>query len=99
MDGEIPFVRVGYASELEPGVPVTCEVEGRRLLVVNVGDEFFCMADRCSHANTPLSSGRLRGHKLACPLHGARFDIRTGAHLRPPGIRGVQRSRPAWSTA
>jgi 3-phenylpropionate/trans-cinnamate dioxygenase ferredoxin subunit len=47
---------------------------------------------KCTHAFTPLERGILtRGCDVQCPLHGARFDIRTGAVLDwanfPPGIQ------------
>ena len=45
--------------------------------------------DNCSHADTPLSEGRLRGYGLTCPLHGASFDVRDGSHSGPPAWEGV----------
>ena len=33
--------------------------------------------------------GDLDGYELMCPLHGARFDIRNGAALSLPAVRGV----------
>jgi len=39
----------------------------------------FAVVNRCPHAVSPLNGGRLRRGMIACPLHGARFDISTGA--------------------
>ena len=42
-----------------------------------------------THADTPLSEGRLRSYNLTCPLHGTSFDVRTGEHSGPPAYEGV----------
>jgi hypothetical protein len=34
--------------------------------------------DRCTHAASRLSSGRIRRGAIMCPLHGARFDLADG---------------------
>lgn len=37
--------------------------------------------DRCTHQAARLSPGRVRRGAVLCPLHGARFDLATGACL------------------
>ena len=59
------------------------------IVVCRVSGEFYALEDNCSHADTPLSEGRLRNHQLTCPLHGTSFDVRTGAHSGPPAFEGV----------
>ena len=59
------------------------------IVVCNVQGEFYALEDNCSHADTPLSEGRLRGWHITCPLHGASFDIRDGSHGGPPAWEGV----------
>lgn len=59
------------------------------LVVCRVNGQLYALEDNCSHADTPLSEGRLRGHNLTCPLHGTSFDVRTGAHSGPPAYTGV----------
>lgn len=41
-------------------------------------------SDVCTHAYALLSDGWLDGYEIECPLHGARFDVRTGAALTSP---------------
>jgi metal-sulfur cluster biosynthetic enzyme len=38
----------------------------------------------CTHDGGPLSEGRLDDHAIACPRHGAKFDIRNGKALTMP---------------
>ena len=59
------------------------------IVVCNVQGEIYALEDNCSHADTPLSEGRLRGWHITCPLHGASFDIRDGSHGGPPAWEGV----------
>lgn len=55
------------------------EVAGRPVLICRAPAGLFAVANRCSHAALELQDGRMRGHWLFCPHHGARFDLRTGA--------------------
>lgn len=59
------------------------------VVVCRVKGELYALDDNCSHADTPLSEGRLRNHALTCPLHGTSFDVRTGEHSGPPAYEGV----------
>ena len=59
------------------------------VVVCKVQGQLYALEDNCSHADTPLSEGRLRGHHITCPLHGASFDVRDGSHGGPPAFEGV----------
>ena len=89
MPDDVPFTPVGPVAALVKGHPLALRVAGRAVMVVSLGDQVVCLADCCSHGESPLSTGRVRGDKILCPLHGARFDLRTGRHLSPPATRGV----------
>jgi nitrite reductase/ring-hydroxylating ferredoxin subunit len=60
------------------------------VLVCRVEGALHAVDDRCTHAMAPLSAGRLRGGKVMCPLHGASFDVATGAHGGPPAAVDVR---------
>jgi 3-phenylpropionate/trans-cinnamate dioxygenase ferredoxin subunit len=59
------------------------------IVVCRVAGTLYAVEDNCSHADTPLSEGRLRGAMLVCPLHGASFDVRDGSHQGPPAWSGI----------
>lgn len=63
--------------------------DGPAVAVVRVGDLVHAVADRCSHADFRLSEGEVVDGGLECPLHGALFDLRTGAPDGPPATRPV----------
>ncbi|MBT3866485.1 MAG: Rieske 2Fe-2S domain-containing protein [Gammaproteobacteria bacterium] len=54
------------------------ELEGESLLLCNSGGEHFAIRNQCTHQNSPLAGGRVRNGFISCPLHGVRFDLRTG---------------------
>ncbi|WP_394998380.1 Rieske (2Fe-2S) protein [Sphingomonas sp.] len=60
---------------------VRATVGAHTVLVARLGDDVFAVENRCSHAGSELSGGRLKMGRLSCPLHGAMFDFRTGASM------------------
>jgi 3-phenylpropionate/trans-cinnamate dioxygenase ferredoxin subunit len=67
------------------------DIEGEPLLVANVGGEYYCIADTCSHAMAYLSEGELlEGCRVQCPDHGAIFDLKTGEALALPAVSPVE---------
>ena len=78
------YVSVIADGELAPGEMRCVEVGGRPVLICRARDGHYAVDAVCTHAYARLDEGRLRGHRLICPLHGASFDVRTGAVLGPP---------------
>ena len=81
---------LGNFSDLDNGELTTCEVGDLEILLCRVDGRLYAIEDNCSHADTPLSEGRLSGFKVNCPLHGASFDVRDGTHSGPPAYTGVR---------
>jgi 3-phenylpropionate/trans-cinnamate dioxygenase ferredoxin component len=78
------FVPVAKAAELAPGQMKWVVVNGERRVLANVEGAFYAISDVCGHRNAPLSRGRLQGYLIECPLHFARFDVRTGDLVNGP---------------
>lgn len=83
------FVRVASVSEVPDPGKLVVELDERLLVVFHVEGRFYCLEDVCTHDGGPLGEGRLLGHEIACPRHGARFDIRTGAAKTMPATEGT----------
>ncbi len=89
-ESDATTVELGDLSDVGDGELRCFENVGRDGIVVcRVGGQLFALDDNCSHADTPLSEGRLRGYGITCPLHGASFDVRDGSHSGPPAWEGV----------
>ncbi|MHB1037796.1 MAG: non-heme iron oxygenase ferredoxin subunit [Pirellulales bacterium] len=81
------FVRVAKVSDIpDPGRELV-EVDDHVVVLLHVGGEFFALDDVCTHDGGPLGEGDLEGFEIACPRHGARFDIRTGRALSMPATK------------
>jgi metal-sulfur cluster biosynthetic enzyme/nitrite reductase/ring-hydroxylating ferredoxin subunit len=78
------FVRVAKTTDLADPGQMLAEVEDRIVVLMKVGGEFFCLDDVCTHDGGPLSDGTLDDHTIACPRHGAKFDVRSGKALTMP---------------
>ena len=67
------------------------EYDGRRIALFHCGNTFYATTDICSHAYAELSEGYLDSDDctIECPLHGSRFDIRTGAALTLPAYEPI----------
>jgi metal-sulfur cluster biosynthetic enzyme/nitrite reductase/ring-hydroxylating ferredoxin subunit len=81
------FTRVADVSEVSDPGKLLVEVEGEVVALFHVEGRFYAIDDVCTHDGGPLVDGELTGYKIACPRHGAKFDIRTGAALSMPAVR------------
>jgi 3-phenylpropionate/trans-cinnamate dioxygenase ferredoxin subunit len=78
------FVEVAKAGELAPGRMKRLDIGGRRILLANVEGRYYAVDDTCTHEDASLSQGFLKGELVKCPLHGSRFNVRTGEALEEP---------------
>jgi 3-phenylpropionate/trans-cinnamate dioxygenase ferredoxin subunit len=84
------YQRVAATSEIGKGEMRCVELQGSEVLICHLEEGFFAVDNICSHAHARMSEGRLRGHRIMCPLHGAAFDVRDGCILRPPAMRPIR---------
>lgn len=63
---------------------------GREILLCRLGDTVYAVDNLCSHAAEKLCNGKLKGGKIFCPLHGAAFDVKTGAALSRPASVAIE---------
>jgi 3-phenylpropionate/trans-cinnamate dioxygenase ferredoxin subunit len=85
-------VRVCSVKDVEAGSAKRFDVDGRRLCVVRVGDDFYVIADTCSHADYSLSEGDVweDEREIECPKHGSTFSLETGEPATLPATQSVR---------
>jgi 3-phenylpropionate/trans-cinnamate dioxygenase ferredoxin component len=76
-------------ADLTEGQAVGLKLDGVDVLLCQVEGQFYAVHAQCSHARQSLLSGRLRGCEIKCPLHGAKFDVRSGACLAAPAQQPI----------
>jgi 3-phenylpropionate/trans-cinnamate dioxygenase ferredoxin subunit len=81
------FVHVAKLSEIPDPGRLVVEVDERLIVLFHVAGEVFALDDVCTHDDGPLGEGELVDHTIACPRHGAKFDIRDGRALTMPATR------------
>jgi 3-phenylpropionate/trans-cinnamate dioxygenase ferredoxin subunit len=83
---------VCYVADVYEGEMRAFEVGGRRVLVANANGAWHAVSDTCSHAEASLAVGTLDADEctVACPLHGAVFDLKTGEGLEFPGTEPIE---------
>jgi naphthalene 1,2-dioxygenase system ferredoxin subunit len=57
---------------------------GRDLALYDIGGTVYATDNLCTHAHAQLTDGTLEGELIECPLHGGRFEVKTGKGLGPP---------------
>lgn len=84
------FFRAAFRSDIKPGQMKRVDVSGRKLLIANIDGRFYAAADTCTHEDASLSKGALKGDLVRCPLHGSRFNLRTGEVLEEPAEENLR---------
>ena len=76
-------------ADLNDDLPMTVDVDGVAVCLVRRGDRVHALLDVCSHQDYPLSQGEVTDDTIECCVHGACFDLSTGAALTPPASEPV----------
>jgi len=85
------FIKVDSESNLPLGKLRRVEVGQYIVAIWHLEDGYFAIDDECPHQGDSLSMGTLEGNgTIACPWHGAQFEIRTGKVLSLPATCGVR---------
>jgi nitrite reductase/ring-hydroxylating ferredoxin subunit len=79
------WVRVAAAGDVAEGGVMAVRVGEREIALFHLpGGEYRATDNICSHEYAQLSDGWLENGEIECPLHAARFDVRTGKALCAP---------------
>ena len=83
------FVSVAKTSEIPDPGSLLVEVGERLVVLIHAAGHYYALDDICTHDGGPLSEGPIdpEAKTIACPRHGAKFDIKTGAALTMPATR------------
>lgn len=83
------WVNVAEEKDFPPGTFRCVDIDDVLVAVFNLDGEFHAIENVCSHEYAELTDGEIEDNEIVCPLHGARFDIRTGEALTPPAYEPV----------
>jgi 3-phenylpropionate/trans-cinnamate dioxygenase ferredoxin component len=83
------FTPVAQVSDVPDPGKLLVEVDQRLIVLIRAAGHFYALDDVCTHDGGPLSEGPLdpQAGTIACPRHGAKFDIKTGAARTMPATK------------
>ena len=85
-EDKLEYLQIGSVEELADGGRLFIEIDGQPIVILRIANNYYAIADVCSHDDGPVGEGALEGYEIICPRHGARFDIRTGKVLALPAF-------------
>jgi nitrite reductase/ring-hydroxylating ferredoxin subunit/uncharacterized membrane protein len=81
------FVAVADEADLDGLDVKAVTVDGTSVLIArSQSGELCAIANTCSHLGGPLNEGQRDGDVVACPWHGSRFDLCSGAVVEGPAV-------------
>lgn len=81
---------VAARAELTEDQPLGVQVGKLEIGLYQLGEEILALEDECPHAYQLLSQGFVMDGCVECPLHAAKFDIRSGRFVDGPGCRDLK---------
>ena len=87
------FVPVAKMADLPDGELIAVDApDGEPVCLVNLAGVIYALHDSCPHQEFPISAGAVMDDgTIECPLHGARFDARTGRVCLGPAVDDIMR--------
>ncbi|PBC77070.1 3-phenylpropionate/trans-cinnamate dioxygenase ferredoxin subunit [Streptomyces sp. TLI_235] len=90
-------IRVAAVGDIEDGealmVPAQTVGHVDAITVFHDGGDYFALDDTCSHGQASLSEGWVEGGEVECPLHSARFCLKSGQPQCMPATIGQRTHR------
>ena len=84
------YIKAGIKKDFKDMLGTAVQLNGKNICIARSGDTFYAFDDRCTHAESLLSGGDIEDGEISCPLHGARFAIKTGEAMTLPAVKPVQ---------
>lgn len=91
LGGTLKRVLIGTLEQFPEGRIHGLEVEGRKLVLVNLEGTLHVLEGICTHEYAELQGGFLLAGRITCPLHLSQFDVETGEAINPPAEEPLRR--------
>jgi len=84
-------LRLCMTADVAPGEAKRFDVDGHRICLVRIGDDFYAIGDECSHEDYSLSEGEVfpDEREIECWKHGSTFSVVDGEPQSLPATRPV----------
>ena len=85
------WTTVAKVNEIAENKCKSVDVGDVAIVLINKAGAIHALRNVCTHMDYPIHEGEIDGETIMCPLHGAKFDIETGAVRAMPAARGVRK--------
>jgi nitrite reductase (NADH) small subunit len=72
------FLTVAHLRDFGEKKSLKVVINGQSIALFRDGEDIFALRDECPHKGGPLSQGWVDNGHVFCPLHGWKFELRTG---------------------
>jgi len=79
-----PVVR---ADEIAEGAAKLVRARGEEMAIFKTNGQLYAIQNICPHEGGQLCNGWIDGGEVVCPLHGYKFDLKTGACSTDPKLK------------
>ncbi|WP_332673663.1 Rieske (2Fe-2S) protein [Aromatoleum sp.] len=80
------FEDVCALESIAPGTSRAVRAGDRDVALFNVDGTVHALDNACRHSGAALAGGKLCGRVVACPAHGWKYDVTTGALVVAPTL-------------
>lgn len=84
------WIRIAATSQLQDDEVMPIALGETQLALFRSGGEFHVTDNVCTHQYALLSDGYVEDGCVECPLHQARFDLRTGEAMCAPATQPIR---------
>lgn len=84
------WIKIATANQVGEDEAVAVVIGDLKLALFNSGGGFHVTDNICTHQYAMLSEGYVEDCYVECPLHQARFDLKTGAAMCAPATQPIR---------
>jgi len=82
--------KLAHTDVIKPNSSKKFMIGDLAILVTHLEGSFYAINDLCTHEDSSLALGCLRGEYVDCTLHGSRFSVKTGIPVDEPATEPVE---------
>jgi ferredoxin-nitrite reductase len=75
------------SRDIAEGSAKLVRAKGEEMAVFKCGGQLYGIQNICPHEGGQLFNGRIEDNEVVCPVHGYRFDLKTGACSTDPKLK------------
>jgi nitrite reductase/ring-hydroxylating ferredoxin subunit len=75
------------AKDVAEGSAKLVRTKGEEMAVFKCGGQLYGMQNICPHEGGQLFNGWIEGNEVVCPVHGYKFNLKTGACSTDPKLK------------